>query len=145
MATFKLTPDSKISFGVKLFRIEAIVDIPARGVKKGDKGGFVEKESNLSGNARVYGDAQVSLKREYKKGLFLHTSNKEIKATVIDQSKEDDFNPSNDYKNLLVVGNYEITNIEPQQKPQTINIGGKNYEVTEELTKALNNLKELKW
>ena len=60
-AKFKLTDEYKINaFGVKLFRIEATVDIEARGIKKGEKGGFVEKEENLSGNAWVYDDAQVS-------------------------------------------------------------------------------------
>lgn len=34
--------------------------------------------------------------------------------------------------------------VEVAKKPQTINIGGKEYEVTEELTKALENLKEIK-
>ena len=59
-AKFKLTDEYKINpFGVKLFRIEATVDIEARGVKKGDKGGFVKKESNLSGDAWVFGNAEV--------------------------------------------------------------------------------------
>ena len=59
-AKFKLTDEYKINaFGVKLFRIEATVDIEARGIKKGEKGGFVEKEENLSGNAWVYGNAEV--------------------------------------------------------------------------------------
>mgnify|MGYP006935516389 CR=1 FL=1 len=60
-AKFKLTDEYKINaFGVRLFRIEATVDIEARGVKKGEKGGFVEKEENLFGNAWVYGNAGVS-------------------------------------------------------------------------------------
>ena len=49
-------------FGKKLFRIRALVDIPVYRVKKGDIGGFIEKEGkNLSqkGNAWVFGDAQV--------------------------------------------------------------------------------------
>ena len=62
---FKLTTETKVNlFGVKLFRIEATCDIKERGVKKGEKGGWVEsKEVNgnarVSGNARVYGDAWV--------------------------------------------------------------------------------------
>ena len=56
------------AFGVKLFRIRALVDIESCGVKKGDKGGFIESENNLSlvsgdawvsGDARVYGSARV--------------------------------------------------------------------------------------
>ena len=66
---FKLTAECKEFYGIKLFRIEALIDIPRWGVKAGDKGGWVEKEENLlqvsgdawvSGNARVYGNARVS-------------------------------------------------------------------------------------
>ena len=43
----------------KIGRIEALIDFGD--VKKGDKGGFIEKEENLShdGEAWVYGDAKV--------------------------------------------------------------------------------------
>src|SRR3990167_5897394 len=58
--TFKLTNESKVNLlGVTLFRIEAVVDIPARGVKKGEKGGWLESEKTSNGNARVSGDAWV--------------------------------------------------------------------------------------
>ena len=45
-----------------LYQIEALRDIPLHGVKKGDSGGYVKSESNLSheGDAWVYGDARVS-------------------------------------------------------------------------------------
>ena len=45
--------------GKKLYRIQALKDF--KGVKSGDIGGYIEKESNLSqyDNAWVYGDAQV--------------------------------------------------------------------------------------
>jgi len=60
MKNFKLTDEYITNaYGVKLFRIEATVDIESRGIKKGEKGGFVEKEENLFGNAWVYGDAKV--------------------------------------------------------------------------------------
>lgn len=53
--------------GATLRRIRALRDIEVFGVKKGDFGGFVESESNLShddnawvgGNAKVYGPARV--------------------------------------------------------------------------------------
>jgi hypothetical protein len=54
---FKLTAECKEFDGIKLFRIEALIDIPRWGVKAGDKGGWVEKEENL---LQVYGDAWVS-------------------------------------------------------------------------------------
>ena len=61
MKHFKLTNETTTNiFGVTLYRIELTID--CKWGKVGDKGGFVEKESNLddawvSGNARVYGDA----------------------------------------------------------------------------------------
>ncbi|MBQ5923230.1 MAG: hypothetical protein IIW91_07835 [Alistipes sp.] len=56
---FKLTNETKINiFGVTLFRIECAID--CKWAKVGDKGGWVEKEDNLSGNAWVYGNAEVS-------------------------------------------------------------------------------------
>ena len=62
---YRLTDETIERYGVKLYRIEALVDFG--NVKKGSKGGFVEKEDNLSqncdawvyGNACVYGDAEV--------------------------------------------------------------------------------------
>ena len=64
---YQLLKDETIEvFGKKLFRIQALVNIGSS-VEVGDKGGFIEKEENLSadgdawvyGDARVYGDAQV--------------------------------------------------------------------------------------
>lgn len=51
----------------QLFRIQALVDIPAHGVKAGDLGGYVERERCLShrgdswvgGNARVFSQSRV--------------------------------------------------------------------------------------
>ncbi len=56
---YKLTSETKEWYGTKLYRIEAIMSFG--NVDKGEKGGFVEKEENLSqeGNAWVFGDAQV--------------------------------------------------------------------------------------
>ena len=58
---FELDLSSKITmFGIELFRIKALISFD--NVKKGELGGYVEKEENLShsGNAWVYGDARVS-------------------------------------------------------------------------------------
>ena len=62
---YKLTNESVIVNGKTLHRIEALRDFG--NVKKGDKGGFVEKECNLSqsgdcwvyDNAKVYNNAKV--------------------------------------------------------------------------------------
>ena len=67
MKKFELTAEFVTNvFGKKLFRIKALVAFGT--VEKGELGGFIEKEDNLShdsnawvfGNARVSGNAQVS-------------------------------------------------------------------------------------
>jgi len=55
---FKLTAETKIYIGITLFRVELISD--CKWGKKGDLGGWVEKEENISGNAWVSDDARVS-------------------------------------------------------------------------------------
>jgi len=66
MKKFELTAEFVTNvFGKKLFRIKALIAFS--NVKKGELGGFIEKEDNLShsgdawvyGNARVYGNACV--------------------------------------------------------------------------------------
>ena len=59
MKKFELTTDFITVFGIKLFRIKALVEFGT--VKAGDLGGYIEKEENLDhdGNAWVSGDAQV--------------------------------------------------------------------------------------
>ena len=57
---FELDLSSKITvFGIELFRIKALISFSD--VEKGELGGYVEKEENLShsGNAWVYDDARV--------------------------------------------------------------------------------------
>ena len=72
MKKFELTAEFVTNvFGKKLFRIKALVAFGD--VEKGELGGFIEKEDNLShdgdawvyGNAWVYGDAQVSGNADY--------------------------------------------------------------------------------
>ena len=68
---YKLTDETINVGGKKLCRIEALKDF--RDVKKGDKGGFIEDEHNLShegnswvyGGARVYGDAKIENNSDY--------------------------------------------------------------------------------
>ena len=56
---YKLTDESIAFCGKKLYRIEALKDFAD--VKKGDLGGFIETDHNLShnGNCWVYDDAVV--------------------------------------------------------------------------------------
>jgi len=63
---FKLTKNTKEVYGTTLYQIEAVSSFGD--VKKGDLGGWIEKEENLSqediawvsGDAWVSGNAQVS-------------------------------------------------------------------------------------
>ena len=59
MKKYELTAESKEYGGRKLFRIKALVSFG--NVKKGELGGWIEKEQNLShsGNAWVYDKAKV--------------------------------------------------------------------------------------
>ncbi|WP_440866245.1 hypothetical protein [Symbiopectobacterium purcellii] len=61
MKKFELTAEVKKFFGIKLFRIKALVAFG--NVDEGELGGWVEKESNLAqdGDAWVYGNARVAL------------------------------------------------------------------------------------
>ena len=56
---YKLTNETIQHCGNTLYRIEALRDF--KDVKKGDKGGFIEREDNLSqeDNCWIYDDAKV--------------------------------------------------------------------------------------
>ena len=66
---WEFTGETKIHFGITLRRIRAAVEFKLKCgiiIAKGELGGWIEKESNLSGNAwvsgnaMVFGDAEVS-------------------------------------------------------------------------------------
>ena len=58
MKNWKMTEECIVNvFGVKLFRVELVVTCKWGSI--GDKGGFIEKETNLSPDAWVSGNAQV--------------------------------------------------------------------------------------
>ena len=60
MKNYKIRKDLSITVnGHTLSRIEAIKDIAIHNVSKGELGGYIETEDNLSGNAWVYGNAMV--------------------------------------------------------------------------------------
>ena len=73
MKHFKLRKDLSIEInGRKLFRIEATENLSKHNVKKGDLGGYVEKESNLSGEAWVSGEAEVSGEARVSGNAFVY-------------------------------------------------------------------------
>ena len=59
MKKYELTSETKIVFGKTLYRIKALISF--KYAEKGEKGGFMESENNLShgGNAWVSDDAWV--------------------------------------------------------------------------------------
>ena len=111
---YKLREDLSIEFnGIKLFRIEAVEDIDNFGVKKGDIGGYIEKEDNLSenawvsdsawvyGNAMVYGSALVSGSAEvYGASRVYGNARVYDNAEVFDRAKV--------YGNAAVFGRAEV-------------------------------------
>ena len=59
---WEFTGETKICFGITLKRIRATVEFKLKCgivIGKGELGGWIEKESNLYGDAWVYGDASV--------------------------------------------------------------------------------------
>ena len=65
MKKVELTSEFIDLFGMKLFRIKALIDFG--NVRTGDLGGYIEKEDNLShyGNAWVSGDALIFGNADY--------------------------------------------------------------------------------
>ena len=80
MKKYKLTNETIEYKGKKLYRIKALIDFG--NVKKGARGGFVEKEENLSmsGNAWVSGDALVC------GGAFVYGAAKVCGDALVDKS-----------------------------------------------------------
>ena len=48
---YEFTGETKVELGITFKRIRALVTRTKLGVKKGDLGGWIEKEENLCGNA----------------------------------------------------------------------------------------------
>ena len=65
---WEFTGETKICFGVTLRRIRATVEFKLKCgiiIRKGELGGWIEKESNLSGKAWVSGGAKVKSSEDY--------------------------------------------------------------------------------
>ena len=96
MKKFSLTKNKKETCFGTLFQIKA--EMSFGDVKKGDLGGWVSKEENLSqkdnawvsGNAWVYGDARVYGKLKISAGYFFGTryQKEEIKYKELDENYE---------------------------------------------------------
>ena len=117
---YKLTEESIIYFGRTLYRIEALKDFG--NVKKGDKGGYVEKEDNLSqeGNCWIYGYAQVKGNAQVYGNAIVRSDtqvygNAEVfgNAIVYDSARVYDnakvYDDARVYGNSEVFGNAEVS------------------------------------
>ena len=121
---YKLTKETKEVYGLKLFRIEALKDFGD--VEKGEKGGWIEKEENLSqennawiyGNARVYDDAEIYGKasvygnaeiygKKLISGYFYHTKEKSEKIEIMENDE--------DYETLYSEPKYEEEGTKKQE------------------------------
>lgn len=92
---YKLTNESIKFYGRKLYRIEALKTFS--NVKKGDKGGFIERENNLS----QYGDCWVYENAKVFKGAKVYDN-----ARVSGNVKV--FNNAKVFENANVYGNVEV-------------------------------------
>lgn len=116
MKKYILTDVSKEIFGVKLFRIKALVSFG--NVEKGDLGGWVEKEGNLNqeGDAWVYGNACVSAKASFTKGWFIGGDDTEKITNITEKTG------STYWKAQYVLGDYEITPIEEEKEVKEMTV-----------------------
>ena len=104
---YKLTEETINVNGRTLYRIEALKDFA--NIKKGDKGGFIEKESNLSQNgdcwvyddARVFGNAVVCYNARVYGNAYVFGNAKVCQNAVVRDNAEA-------YDNARVCGNAEI-------------------------------------
>ena len=99
---YKLTDETNIN-GIILYRIEAIKDFSD--VKKGDKGGFVESEDNLShdGYCWVYNDAKVF-------GNAQVYDNARVFDNTIVYDEAEIFGNAKIYGNTIIKGNAKVEN-----------------------------------
>ena len=130
MKKYSLTKTTKEFLGKTLFQIKA--EISFGSVVKGELGGYIEKEDNLSqennawvsgnaqvyGNARVYGDAQVygdawvygdarvCAKASFTKGWFIGGDDSGKITDITDKTG------TTYWKHQYVLGDYEIISLE---------------------------------
>ena len=143
---FKLTTESKVNvFGVKLFRIEALVDIWTANVKKGDKGGWLSSaeldngNARVSGNAWVYGNAEVYGDAWVYGNAWVYGEIKILSGYLFGMryNKEEIKYLENKgqeiiYKGELELGKDETAAEEEKVESEIIELNGKKYRLIEE-------------
>ena len=115
---FSLTSETISHFGTTLYRIKAEKDFS--NVTKGELGGFVEKEENISeegdawvsGNTRVYGDARVYGEIRLKSGWCFGWKRKDWSVTELENGDE-----------ILLIKDYEPATEEKKLEPKELTMG----------------------
>jgi carbonic anhydrase/acetyltransferase-like protein (isoleucine patch superfamily) len=161
---FSLTKNTKQFLGITLFQIKA--EMSFGNVIKGELGGWIEKEENLSqdgdawvsGNAWVYGNAQVSGNARVSGNAWVYgnawvfgDARLSLKASFTlgwfiggDDSGKiteiTDKTGSTYWKKQYVLGDYKIEEI--KDEVETLKIGDKTYS-KQEVEDALKNIKSI--
>lgn len=104
---FKLTDETKVFRGHTLYRIEALKYFSD--VKKGDKGGWVEKEENLSheGDCWIFNNSKV-LENSRVSGNAKIYGNVEVYDNVSISGNAKVYGNVNLYKDLSILDNVEF-------------------------------------
>ena len=115
---YKLLTDDTKTIGVKtLYRIQALIDIKVRDIKKGDLGGYIEEELNLDNstvdsswvdkNSMVYNNSKV-----YKNSTVDNSTveNSKVENSTVENSKVYDswVNKTSDVFSMVIYG-FNIT------------------------------------
>ena len=106
---FELLLDDTITiFGIKLFRIKALISFG--NVEEGEIGGYVEKEDNLSssGNAWVYGNARIYGNAEVYGNAWVY-GNAEVSGNARVSGNAWVYGNAEVYGNAWVSGNAEVS------------------------------------
>ena len=109
--------DTKIEvMGTTLFQIKATASF--WDVSKGDLGGYIQKEDNLSmsWNSWVSWNAHLKAKLSYKKWWFIGWDNTGKITDITDKTWSDH------WENQYVLWDYEIEEIEPDEKVEEMTV-----------------------
>lgn len=128
---YKLTEDFIEVGGKKLFKIEALKDFSD--VKKGDKGGFIENESNLKQNDEswVYDNSKVNDSKVNNSKVY---NNSKVNNSIVNDSKV-----NNSKVNDSKVDNSRVNGLEIKKDTRIKtfgNLGSRNNTLT--IIKELN-------
>lgn len=100
-------------------------------------------DARVYGNALVCGNAQISLKKAYVGGVFVHsTENTHAEVETIDQTEADDFDSCEDYARLFAIDPRieDIKDAEKEEEPKAMSQLEQLKKEVEELNKRIERL-----